>query len=238
MKIAMNGPGGKGNILVVDDEPQITRVLKTTLSSQGYGVRTASDGDEALLILKEWTPDLVITDLRMPNLGGLELCRQIRAKSRIPIIVLSVKGEERIKVEALDAGADDYVTKPFGVRELLARVRATLRRAAAPDEPESPLIEAGDFRIDVATRSVRVRDREVHLTPKEFDLLSYLARHAGKVLTHRNLLAAVWGGNSVEQPEYLRVFVGHLRKKLEPDESGPRYILTEPWVGYRFEPGE
>jgi two-component system KDP operon response regulator KdpE len=238
VKIAMNGPGGKGNILVVDDEPQITRVLKTTLSSQGYGVRTASDGDEALLILKEWTPDLVITDLRMPNLGGLELCRQIRAKSRIPIIVLSVKGEERIKVEALDAGADDYVTKPFGVRELLARVRATLRRAAAPDEPESPLIEAGDFRIDVATRSVRVRDREVHLTPKEFDLLSYLARHAGKVLTHRNLLAAVWGGNSVEQPEYLRVFVGHLRKKLEPDESGPRYILTEPWVGYRFEPGE
>jgi two-component system KDP operon response regulator KdpE len=234
----MNGPAGKGNILVVDDEPQITRVLKTTLSSQGYGVRTASDGDEALQMLKEWTPDLVITDLRMPNLGGLELCRQIRAKSRIPIIVLSVKGEERIKVEALDAGADDYVTKPFGVHELLARVRATLRRSAAPEEPESPLIEAGDFRIDIATRSVRVRDREVHLTPKEFDLLIYLARHAGKVLTHRNLLAAVWGGNSVEQPEYLRVFVGHLRKKLEPDEAAPRYILTEPWVGYRFEPGE
>jgi two-component system KDP operon response regulator KdpE len=234
----MNAPAGKGNILVVDDEPQITRVLKTTLSSQGYGVRTASDGDEALLILKEWTPDLVITDLRMPNLGGLELCRQIRAKSRMPIIVLSVKGEERIKVEALDAGADDYVTKPFGVHELLARVRAALRRAAAPEEPESPLIEAGDFRIDIATRSVRVRDREVHLTPKEFDLLTYLARHAGRVLTHRNLLAAVWGGNSVEQPEYLRVFVGHLRKKLEPDEAAPRYILTEPWVGYRFEPGE
>jgi two-component system KDP operon response regulator KdpE len=234
----MNGPAGKGNILVVDDEPQITRVLKTTLSSQGYGVRTASDGDEAIQMMRDWAPDLVITDLRMPNLGGLELCRQIRAKSRIPIIVLSVKGEERIKVEALDAGADDYVTKPFGVRELLARVRAALRRAAAPAEPESPLIEAGDFRIDIATRSVRVRDREVHLTPKEFDLLIYLARHAGKVLTHRNLLAAVWGGNSVEQPEYLRVFVGHLRKKLEPDEATPRYILTEPWVGYRFEPGE
>ena len=233
----MNGPG-KGNILVVDDEPQITRVLKTTLSSQGYGVRTASDGDEAIQMMRDWAPDLVITDLRMPNLGGLELCRQIRAKSRIPIIVLSVKGEERIKVEALDAGADDYVTKPFGVRELLARVRAALRRAAAPAEPESPLIEAGDFRIDIATRSVRVRDREVHLTPKEFDLLIYLARHAGKVLTHRNLLAAVWGGNSVEQPEYLRVFVGHLRKKLEPDEATPRYILTEPWLGYRFEPGE
>ena len=144
-------------------------------------------------MLKEWTPDLVITDLRMPNLGGLELCRQIRAKSRIPIIVLSVKGEERIKVEALDAGADDYVTKPFGVHELLARVRATLRRAAAPEQPESPLIEAGDFRIDIATRSVRVQDREVHLTPKEFDLLIVLARHAGKVLTHRDLLAAIWG---------------------------------------------
>jgi two-component system KDP operon response regulator KdpE len=234
----MNGPAGKGNILVVDDEPQIARVLKTTLSTQGYGVRTASDGAEALQMLKEWTPDLVITDLRMPNLGGLELCRQLRAKSRIPIIVLSVKGEERIKVEALDAGADDYVTKPFGVHELLARVRAALRRAAAPEQPESPLIEAGDFRIDIATRSVRVRDREVHLTPKEFDLLIYLARHAGRVLTHRNLLAAVWGGYSVEQPEYLRVFVGHLRKKLEPDEASPRYILTEPWVGYRFEPGE
>ena len=234
----MNGPASKGNILVVDDEPQITRVLKTTLSSQGYGVRTASDGDEAVQMLKEWAPDLVITDLRMPNLGGLELCRHIRAKSRIPIIVLSVKGEERIKVEALDAGADDYVTKPFGVHELLARVRAALRRASAPEQPESPLIEAGDFRIDITTRCVRVKDREVHLTPKEFDLLVYLARHAGKVLTHRTLLAAVWGGNSVEQPEYLRVFVGHLRKKLEPDESTPRYILTEPWVGYRFEPGE
>jgi two-component system KDP operon response regulator KdpE len=234
----MNGPGSKGNILVVDDEPQITRVLKTTLSTQGYAVRTASDGDEAAQILREWTPDLVITDLRMPNLGGLELCRHIRGKSRIPIIVLSVKGEERIKVEALDAGADDYVTKPFGVHELLARVRAALRRAAAPEQQETPRIEAGDFRIDIHTRSVRVRDREVHLTPKEFDLLVYLARHAGRVLTHRTLLAAVWGGNSVEQPEYLRVFVGHLRKKLEQDESTPRYILTEPWVGYRFEPGE
>jgi two-component system KDP operon response regulator KdpE len=234
----MSGSEAKGNILVVDDEPQITRVLKTTLSTQGYGVRTASDGDEAIQMMRDWTPDLVITDLRMPNLGGLELCRQIRAKSRVPIIVLSVKGEERIKVEALDAGADDYVTKPFGVHELLARVRAALRRAATPEQPETQLIEAGDFRVDIPARSVRVKDREVHLTPKEFDLLIYLARHSGKVLTHRSLLAAVWGGNSVEQPEYLRVFVGHLRKKLEPDEATPRYILTEPWVGYRFEPGE
>lgn len=238
MKTTMNEPGARGNILVVDDEPQITRVLKTTLSSQGYGVRTASDGDDAVQVMKAWTPDLVITDLRMPNLSGLELCRHIRSKSRIPIIVLSVKGEERTKVEALDAGADDYVTKPFGVNELLARVRAALRRAAALEQPETSLIEVGDFRIDIPTRSVRVRDREVHLTPKEFDLLVYLARFPGKVLTHRALLAAVWGGNSVEQPEYLRVFVGHLRKKLEPDEANPRYIRTEPWVGYRFESGE
>jgi two-component system KDP operon response regulator KdpE len=234
----MSPPDSKSKILVVDDEPQITRVLKTTLSSQGYGVRTASDGDEAVQLMKDWTPDLVITDLRMPNMTGLDLCRYVRARSRTPIIVLSVKGEERIKVEALDAGADDYVTKPFGVNELLARVRAALRRATAPEEPERLLIEAGDFHIDIPTRSVRVKDREVHLTPKEFDLLFYLANHPGKVLTHRTLLAAVWGGNSVEQPEYLRVFVGHLRKKLEPDESAPRYILTEPWVGYRFEPGD
>lgn len=227
---------GKGNILVVDDEPQITRVLKTTLSSQGYGVRTASDGEEALQLMKEWPPDLVITDLRMPNLGGLELCRHIRAKSRVPIIVLSVKGEERTKVEALDGGADDFITKPFGVNELLARVRATLRRSNAPDEPQTALIEAGDFRIDIAGHNVRVKGHEVHLTPKEFDLLVYMARHAGRVLTQRALLAAVWGINSVEQPEYLRVFIGHLRKKLEPAENSPKYIITEPWVGYRFEP--
>jgi len=233
----MSPPDSKGNILVVDDEPQITRVLKTTLSSQGYGVRTASDGDEAVQLMKDWPPDLVITDLRMPNMDGLDLCRHVRAKSRIPIIVLSVRGEERTKVEALDAGADDYVTKPFGVNELLARVRATLRRAMTPEEPETPRVEAGDFHIDIPARTVRVKDREVHLTPKEFDLLVYMARHSGKVLTHRALLAAVWGGNSVQQPEYLRVFVGHLRKKLEPDETVPRYILTEPWVGYRFEPG-
>ena len=233
----MSQVGPKGNILVVDDEPQITRVLKTTLSSQGYGVRTASDGDEAAQMMVDWTPDLVITDLRMPNMDGLDLCRHVRARSRIPIIVLSVKGEEKIKVEALDAGADDYVTKPFGVNELLARVRAAFRRSAAPDEPEKPVIEAGDFRIDTSSRSVKVSNREVHLTPKEFELLVFMARHPGKVLTHRALLSAVWGANSVEQPEYLRVFVGHLRKKLEP-EGEPRYIVTDPWVGYRFEPGD
>ena len=228
----------KGNILVVDDEPQITRVLKTTLSSHGYGTRTARDGDEALQIFRDWAPDLIITDLRMPNMDGLELCRHVRQKSQVPIIVLSVKGEEKIKVEALDAGADDYVTKPFNVNELLARVRAALRRSMARQEPESPAIQVGDFHVDLQARTVRVKDRAVHLTPKEFDLLVYLARHPGKVVTHRVLLAAVWGANSVEQPEYLRVFVGHLRKKLEPDEGSPRYILTEPWVGYRFEPGD
>jgi two-component system KDP operon response regulator KdpE len=222
---------------VVDDEPQITRVLKTTLSSQGYGIRTASDGEEALQAMSEWPPDLIVTDLRMPNMDGLELCREVRKTSQVPIIVLSVKGEDSIKVQALDAGADDYVTKPFSMTELTARIRAALRRASVPDQPRVPLIELGDFRIDVPGRTVRVKTRDVHLTPKEFDLLVYLARHAGKVLTHRTLLAAVWGPNSVEQPEYLRVFVGQLRKKLEGDASS-KYIVTEPWVGYRFEPGD
>src|SRR6267142_4609348 len=234
----MAGPDVKGNILVVDDEPQITRVLKTTLSSQGYGVRSASDGEDALRQLKGWSPDLIITDLRMPNVDGLELCRRVRTQSRLPIIVLSVKGEETIKVEALDAGADDYITKPFSTNELLARVRAALRRASAPQQPDSEIIEIGDFRIDFAERAVTVRKQDVRLTPKEFDLLAYLAKHPGKVITHRVLLAAVWGPNSTEQPEYLRVFVGHLRKKLETDDSIPHYIVTEPWVGYRFEPGD
>ena len=225
----------KRNILVVDDEAQITRVLKTTLSSQGYGIRTAADGNQALHEMETWSPDLIITDLRMPNMDGLELCRQIRAHSRVPIIVLSVKGEEAIKVEALDAGADDYVTKPFSIKELLARVRAAFRRIA-PDEAESPLIEVGDFRIDIGGRKVEVKNQEIRLTPKEFDVLVFLARRPEKVVTHHALLAAVWGPNSVEQPEYLRVCIGHLRKKLEPDESSPRYIITEPWVGYRFEP--
>jgi len=226
----------KPNILVVDDEAQITRVLKTTLSAQGYGIRTAADGEQALDEMRNWTPDLIITDLRMPNMDGLQLCRRIRAQSRIPIIVLSVKGEESIKVEALDAGADDYVTKPFSVNELLARVRAALRRTSEPESTEPSVIDVGDFHIDVPGRKVEVRNHEVHLTPKEFDVLMYLVRHREKVVTHRALLGAVWGPNSVEQPEYLRVCIGHLRKKLEVDEAAPRYIRTEPWVGYRFEP--
>lgn len=229
---------GKGNILVVDDEPQITRVLKTTLSSQGYATRAAADGEQALQAMKDWTPDLVITDLRMPNMDGLALCRHIRAQSQVPIIVLSVKGEEKTKVEALDAGADDYVTKPFNINELLARVRAGLRRVTAAKQPETQLIEIGDFQVDLEQHTVLVKNRDVHLTPKEFDLMAYLARNPGKVITHRALLAAVWGANSVQQSEYLRVFVGHLRKKLEAEDNSPRYIVTEPWVGYRFEPGD
>src|SRR6266536_4050330 len=227
----------KRNILVVDDEAQITRVLKTSLSSQGYGIRTAADGEKALQVIREWPPDLIVTDLRMPKMDGLELCREVRKQSAVPIIVLSVKGEESIKVQALDAGADDYVTKPFSMNELIARIRAALRRASLPEHTQAPVIEIGDFRIDVPARTAMVKTREVHLTPKEFDLLVYLARHPGKVLTHRTLLASVWGPNSVEQPEYLRVFVGQLRKKLEADDS-VKYIVTEPWVGYRFEPGD
>ncbi len=225
-------------ILVVDDEPQIARVLRTGLKTHGYDVRVAADGVSALETFNDWHPDLVVTDLAMPNLDGLELCRRLRAISQLPIIVLSVRGEEKNKVEALDAGADDYVTKPFGMDELLARVRAHLRRAANPAGAASmaAVLEVGDFRVDLEARSVFVRETEVHLTPKEYDLLVHFVRHAGKVLTHRTLLAAVWGGNYTEQGEYLRVFVGQLRKKIEPNPSTPRYILTEPWVGYRFNP--
>ncbi len=221
-------------ILVVDDEPQITRVLRTSLSSQGYDIRVANDGETALEIMKDWTPDMVITDLAMPNMGGIELCRHLRLSTQIPIIVLSVRGDEKSKVQALDVGADDYVTKPFGMEELQARVRANLRRTGANNE-EPTIIEAGDLRIDLTAHRVTVKDSEIHLTPKEFELLVYLARRPGKVVTHRALLGAIWGGNSTEQVEYLRVFVGQLRKKLEPDAPSPRYILTEPWVGYRFQ---
>ena len=219
-------------VLVVDDEPQITRVLRTVLSSQGYQVRTAAEGEAALTNFTEWRPELVITDLYMPHMDGVELCRRIRAMSNVPIIVLSVKGEERTKVEALDSGADDYVTKPFGMDELLARVRAALRRKNGDTEADA--FDAGDFRIDLGSRRVHARGQEVRLTPKEFDLFVYMARHPNRVITHRTLLEAVWGEASQEQPEYLRVFMGQLRKKLEPDPANPKYLLTEPWVGYRF----
>ncbi len=225
------------HILVVDDETQITRVLRTALSAQGYDIRVANDGEMALEIMKDWSPNLIITDLAMPNLSGIELCRRVRSVSDVPIIVLSVRGQEQPKIEALDAGADDYVTKPFSMNELLARVRANLRRAPVPESvPER--IEIGDFHIDFATRTVTVKANDVKLTPKEFDLLLYLAQHPHRVIPHRALLAAVWGGASTEQPEYLRVFMGQLRKKIEANAAEPRYLLTERWVGYRFEPGD
>ena len=228
----------RAHIIVVDDEPQITRVLRTTLDAQGYDIRIANDGESALEIMKDFAPDLVITDLAMPHMNGIELCRRLREISQVPILVLSVRGEERSKIEALDSGADDYITKPFSTGELLARVRAALRRS--PPSGSEPLtkIDIGDFHIDIEAHSVTVAGRDVHLTPKEFDVLLYMAQHPRKVLTHRAILNAVWGGSSVEQNEYLRVFVGQLRKKLEPDAGSPKYLLTEPWVGYRFEPGD
>jgi two-component system KDP operon response regulator KdpE len=228
----------KQRILVVDDEPQITRVLRRSLISQGYDVRVAAEGEAALQTFGDWPPDLVVTDLAMPNMNGLELCRRLRAFSQVPIIVLSVRGEEKTKVEALDCGADDYVTKPFGMDELLARIRATLRRAPTVQDEAETTLQAGDFRVEIDGRRLTIQDKEIHLTPKEYDLMLYLIRHPGKVLTHRTLLAAVWGGESVEQTEYLRVFIGQLRKKIEPSPANPRYILTEPWVGYRFHPGD
>lgn len=221
-------------VLVVDDESQITRVLRHSLTAHRYDVRTAADGMSGLDTFHDWHPDLIITDLQMPEMDGLEFCREIRKVSTLPIIVLSVRGEEKTKVQALDAGADDFVTKPFGMDELLARVRAALRRI--PDAPNNAeaILKDGDFKIDPATREVKVRGEDMHLTPKEFDLLVFLFRNRGKVITHRAILTAIWGGNFTEQTEYLRVFVGQLRKKVEIDPSQPHYITTEPWVGYRF----
>jgi len=222
-------------ILVVDDEPQITRVLRRSLSSKGYEVQVAEDGEEALKVCAQWKPDLIITDLSMPGMSGLELCRRIRKFSSVPLLILSVKGEEKMKVEALDTGADDYITKPFGMDELFARIRVALRRGSIPLTDEAT-IEIGDFRVEQPSRTVKVRNEIVHLTPKEYDLLLYFLRNPGKVLTHRVLLGSLWGGESVEQSEYLRVFIGQLRKKIEVDPAHPQYIVTDPWVGYRFNP--
>lgn len=227
-------------ILVVDDEPQITRILRRTLSAHKYDVRTASDGESGFDSFRDFGPELVITDLQMPDMSGLELCREIRRFSQIPIIVLSVKGEEDTKVAALDAGADDYVMKPFGMDELMARIRAALRRSSAEQAEIKMQTTAGPFSVDLETYKVTVRGDAIHLTPKELELLVYFLKNEGKVLSHRNILSAIWGANSVEQTEYLRVFVGNLRKKIETDPSHPIHILTEPWVGYRFiaEPDE
>src|SRR5258708_1553973 len=222
-------------ILVVDDEAQITRVLRRGLESSGFQVRIANDGRSGLESFRSWLPDIVITDLSMPSLDGLDLCARIRQLSEVPILVLSVKEDEATKVKALDLGADDYVAKPFGMAELTARVRALLRRTATPLETDSAYA-AGDFSIDPQQRLVQVCGKPVHLTPKEYDLIQYFLSHRGKVLTHRAILTAIWGSNSAEQPEYLRVFIGNLRKKLEPNPRAPKYIKTEPWIGYRFDP--
>lgn len=227
------GTNKKPKVLVVDDEPQILRVMRAGLPARGYEVRTASDGDEALEEIRKEMPDIVILDLVMPGMSGLEVCRRVREFAPVPIIVLSAKGGERDKVAALDSGADDYVTKPFGMDELLARVRAVLRRAMA-SEPDSDLLEVGDLTIKIDERRVVVAGKEVKLTPKEFEVLKYLVINAGKVVTHRMLLQAVWGWQSADQTEYLRVFINQLRRKIEPDPQRPRYILTEPWIGYRF----
>ena len=221
-------------ILIVDDEPQITRVLRTSLQSNGHEVTVAQDGAEALAKFMKAQPELVITDLAMPGMDGIELTREVRARSQVPIIVLSVRNQDAAKVAALDEGADDYITKPFSIQELLARVRVQSRRAVASEVQASP-IELGDFRVDVERHQVLVRDVEVHLTPKEFDLMLYFVRNADRVLTHKVLLRAVWGAAGTDQPEYLRVLVAQLRKKIEPGGE-PQYILSEPWVGYRLSP--
>lgn len=221
-------------ILVIDDELQITRVLKRSLGAHRYDVRTASDGESGIDLFRDFRPDLVITDLSMPEMNGIEVCREIRRVSSVPIIVLSVRGAEQTKVEALDAGADDYITKPFGIDELMARVRAALRRGPEID-PETA-IEIGDFRVDHDDHQIYVRGVPVHLTPKEFELLAYMIANHDRVLTHRAMLAKVWGGEYTGQTEYLRVFIGNLRKKVEPDPAKPRHLITEPWVGYRFIP--
>jgi len=220
-------------ILVVDDEPQITRVLRTSLVSNGHEVTVAQDGAEAMELFLRAQPELVITDLAMPGMDGIQLTRAIRERSPVPVIVLSVRSQDSQKVAALDEGADDYITKPFSIQELLARVRVQMRRMATAEAQS--VIELGDFRIDLERHQAAVKGQEIHLTPKEFDLLVYFARNADRVLTHKTLLRAIWGAAGIDQPEYLRVLVAQLRRKIEPGGE-PRYILSEPWVGYRLSP--
>ncbi|MGD0225586.1 MAG: response regulator transcription factor [Terriglobia bacterium] len=223
-------------ILVVDDEPQIRRVMRTTLVARGYMVSTARSGEEALEKVREERFDLVLLDMNMPGIGGMEACRIIRSQSDIPIVILSIRNAEKEKVDALDAGADDYVTKPFSMPELLARIRAALRRAPLLSAGTPDVLNLGPTEINFVARRVTVKDTEVRLTPKEFDLLRYLASNPDEVIPHAKLLQAVWGPDYGEEVEYLRVFINQLRKKIEPDPSHPAYLLTEPWVGYRFSP--
>jgi two-component system KDP operon response regulator KdpE len=221
-------------ILVVDDEPQIRRMMRATLTGSGHQVDEARTGEEALERFREFLPDLVLLDLNMPGMGGLEACRAMRSGSDVPIIILTVRNAEKEKVEALDAGADDYVCKPFGMQELLARIRAALRRAPGAAESGPHTFLSADLEIDFDNRRVRLHEKQVRLTPKELELLRHLVSRGGKPVPHRELLQTVWGPDYGDETDYLRVFINHLRKKIEPDPARPKYILTEPWVGYRF----
>ncbi len=223
-----------GRILVVDDEPQIRRVLRATLTSQGYEIFDAKSGEEALEAIRKQRFDLILLDMNMPGMGGLEACREIRSTSEVAIIMLTVRSSEQDKVAALDAGADDYVTKPFGIPELMARIRAALRRLPAQQGTADETVELDGVQINLVTRRVVTKDKEVRLTPKEFDLLRYLLANPNAAIPHTKLLQAVWGPDYGDQVEYLRVFINQLRKKIEPEPSHPRYLMTEPWVGYRF----
>jgi two-component system KDP operon response regulator KdpE len=220
-------------VLVVDDEPNILSTLAPLFRARGYEVLTAMTGRAAVETAERERPDLIVLDLGLPDLDGVEVCRAIRDTMSVPIVILSARGAEEDKVRALDLGADDYVTKPFGAEELLARVRAALRRSEPPAPVSEPIVR-GDLVIDRERFRVLRDGTELRLTPKEFELLTYLAQHSGRVLTHRTILKAIWGPNAVDQPEHLRVLVAALRKKIEPDAASPKYILTEPWVGYRF----
>jgi two-component system KDP operon response regulator KdpE len=223
-----------GRILVVDDEPQIRRVMRTALVANGYDAFEARTGEGALETLREDNPDLILLDINMPGIGGMAACREIRAVSDAAIIVLSVRDSENDKIAALDAGADDYITKPFSVNELMARIRANLRRLPALSDQTAPIVVSNELTVDLSRRQVIARGQPIRLTPKEFDLLQYLVSNANRPVTHRKLLQTIWGPDYGDQVEYLRVFVSQLRKKIEVDPARPRYILTEPWVGYRF----
>jgi two-component system, OmpR family, KDP operon response regulator KdpE len=223
-----------GRILVVDDDPQIRRVMRTTLAGEGYEVEDARSGEEALEKLRAARHDLMLLDMNMPGMGGLETCRQVRTTSDMAVIMLTVRNTEQDKVQALDAGADDFITKPFGTPELLARIRAALRRTPSSPEAGPQRMTLHNVEIDFQSRKLIVGSTEVRLTPKEFDLLRYLALHPNRAIPHRELLQAVWGPDYGDEVEYLRVFVKQLRRKIEPKPDKPRYILTEPWVGYRF----
>jgi two-component system KDP operon response regulator KdpE len=231
-------------VLVVDDEISITRTLRASFIANGYDIRTAHDAISGLNVLDDWGPDLIITDLTMPDMDGIELCRRVRAFSSIPIILLSVQEDTKSKIGALDAGADDYVTKPFSIDELLARVRTALRRLdvirrlAAESPIDEKLLKIGDFAVNTLSRQVLINGEEVRLTPREYELLLFFLRNADRVLTHSSVIKSIWGPHSTHQAEYLRVLVAALRKKIERDPNHPRYLITDPWVGYRLTPVE